>query len=84
MVNSKTKGDTNQPPNISIGKEFVYLRSNLEQVTDTDEFGEERTYWQWDEEIVPLKQYIEQITSRADDSEDAIAELSILIAGGAV
>jgi hypothetical protein len=53
-------------------------------VTETDEFGEERTYWQWDEEIVPLKQYIEQISSRADDSEDAIAELSILIAGGAV
>ena len=83
-MTGKVKGDTNQPPNISIGREYVYLRSNLEQVTETDEFGEERTYWQWDEEIVPLKQYIEQITSRADDSEDAIAELSILIAGGAV
>ena len=66
-MTGKVKGDTNQPPKISIGKEFVYLRSNLEQVTEIDEFGEERTYWQWDEEIVPLKQYIGRITTQNEE-----------------
>ena len=78
-MTGKVKGDTNQPPKISIGKEFVYLRSNLEQVTEIDEFGEERTYWQWDEEIVPLKQYIGRITTQNEELENAILELSGLM-----
>lgn len=78
-MTGKVKGDTNQPPKISIGKEFVYLRSNLEQVTETDEFGDERIYWQWDEVIMPLKQYIGRITRQNEELENTILELSGLM-----
>lgn len=78
-MTGKVKGGSIQPPKISVGKEYVYLRSNFEQVTETNVFDEEQTYWQWDEVIIPLKQYIEQITTQNEELENAILELSELI-----
>lgn len=78
-MTGKVRGDATQPSKISVGKEYVYIRSGFEQVTETDEFGNERTYWQWDEVIIPLKQYIKQITTQNEELENAILELSELI-----
>ena len=73
----RVNGGSEQPPIISVGKEYVYIRSNFEQVTD-DEMGE---HWQWDEEIVTLKEYITTMTDRNNELEDSIADLSIILAG---
>jgi len=72
MENSKVNGGAEKPPIISVGSEYVYIRSNFEQVTETDEFGEERTYWQWDEEIVPINQYLRT-------REDIMKSIAIII-----
>ena len=76
-MTQRVNGGSEQPPIISVGSEYVYLRSNFEQVTD-DEIGE---HWQWDEEIVPLKEYIMTMTDRNNELEDSVADLSIILAG---
>lgn len=67
----KTKGGTEQPPYISVGKEYTYIRSNFEQVTD-EEIGE---HWEWDEEIIQTQRYVEMLAHQ--DDLDAMAQIII-------
>ena len=38
-------------------KKFVYLRQNIVNVTKTDDFGQERTYYEYDEAKLTKDEY---------------------------
>lgn len=70
MVNSRVRGDKICPPKIEIGKTHVYIRENIELKTD-DEIGE---YYEWDEEVLLLNEYINYLIR-----EDELNGIAIIL-----
>lgn len=70
MVSSKVKGGDVIPQTIEIGKTHVYLRNNIELKTNE----ENENYYEWDEEVMLLSEYMNQLCR-----EDELAGIAIIL-----
>lgn len=52
----KSRGTMKEIPEIEVNTDTVYIRSNIVKIEEEDFIG-----WEYDEEQMPLKKYIEQV-----------------------
>lgn len=62
----RIRGTQNSIPFIEVGKTNVYLRTNVVRIEE-----EEFSGWEYDEQIIPIQEYINTLADR--DSTDTIA-----------
>ena len=61
----------------------VYIRKNIEQVeVDDVETGEKKMVWKYDEAKVSKTDYIAELKSRQDETDEAVQELILAMYGG--
>lgn len=61
----------------------VYIRKNIEQVdVDDVETGEKKMVWKYDETKVSKTDYIAELKSRQDETDEAVQELILAMYGG--
>ena len=53
---ARVRGTMKEVPKIEVNVDTVYIRTNIERVEEEDFVG-----WEYDEEQMPLKKYIEQV-----------------------
>ena len=53
---AKVRGTMKEVPEIEVNIDTVYIRSNIQRIEEEDFIG-----WEYDEEQIPLKKYIEQV-----------------------
>lgn len=53
---TKSRGTMKEIPEIEVNTDTVYIRSNIVKIEEEDFIG-----WEYDEEQMPLKKYIEQV-----------------------
>lgn len=53
---TKSRGTMKEVPEIEVNTDTVYIRSNIVKIEEEDFIG-----WEYDEEQMPLKKYIEQV-----------------------
>ncbi len=54
---AKVRGTMKEVPEIEVNIDTVYIRSNIQRIEEEEDF----IGWEYDEEQMPLKKYIEQV-----------------------
>ena len=72
----RVKGSQESVPSVEIGKTDVYIRTNVERI-ESDEF----VGWEYDEEVISIREYIERLQAKIAEQDDAIDNLVVTVLG---
>lgn len=75
------QGSKEAAQELIIGKDTVYIHSNIRKVEKTDDFKEGEDLYVYDEIQMSKDEYLEKIQKELEVSNNAIADLMIMIGG---
>lgn len=67
---------SNKPKEIEVNVDTVYIRRNIQRIEEENFMG-----WEYEEEQMSIREYIEKIIQDKQLLEQALVELTVLIGG---
>jgi len=72
----RVRGSQESVPHVEVGTTDVYIRTNVERI-ESDEF----VGWEYDEEVISIREYIERLQAKIAEQDDAIDNLVVTVLG---